>query len=561
MPDANTAPEGPEAVTPAGEFAHLPLGRIIADSTQPRRYFDAEALAELASSIAALGVLQPITVKPKIGMVGEGDYDYVIVAGERRWRAARDAGLMFIPAIVRPDLTMDRTLVAVLQLVENLQRSDLTLWETAEGCRALVEAVGLEGAAKRLGYSKPWVSTRATLADLPEAIVDLVKRGLLTDIETAHNLHALAETDEDGAEFAEELIQGFVDRSPMTREDIRGYLRSARYRAKADQEREAERLADAAQPPRQLPGLNDDDEQDDGRGPDDTDADAPAARPPAASASAPRVESKYERERRIREEQWAALLPDCRALQRETRKAALSAMAEHVGELNRDAEAGRNRFELTISLPNTGTEAPAKPAGAMYPIELNGSTDDAGVLLEALSPTHVITVQFAMTVAQLREIEAVLGARYRVHVPHGLSVRGTVLRDLPTRIRDAQAAKLARDEQRQADQAAIDAARAAAESEREPEAPMVAADVNAQVARFITAFYVPTPNVHQPMKFIHNNYVNWCEDQGIKPIAATDNRWPVACKAAGLDIHRTKFGRVARNIGLPPVPGEGAACA
>ena len=134
----------------------LRMGDIDPNPEQPRRKFDAQALAELAASIRQVGVLQPI-------LVTEIEGRYRIIAGERRWRAARLAELEEIPAIVRPLDEIERMEAA---LIENIQREDLNPLEEALAVRALMEKCGLtqEKAAERLGRSRPAASAYAARA-------------------------------------------------------------------------------------------------------------------------------------------------------------------------------------------------------------------------------------------------------------------------------------------------------------------------------------------------------------------------------------------------------------
>lgn len=519
-----------------GHYADLPLHRVIADSTQPRRHFDDDALNELADSIRAHGVLQPITVKPKVGEIGQGDYDYVIVSGERRYRAAKLAGLEFVPAMVRPDLTMDRATVAVLQLVENLQRSDLTLWETAQGCAALVDAVGLEGAAKRLGYSKPWVSQRANVAGLPEAIRDLIERGLLTDVETAHNLHALADMDEQGADTVEGWLEDIANGLPPTREDVRRELREAREQHEATAARERarqQRAEEEAEAGAEVKATRD---PLDLTSPDDDEDDAAPAEQ-KASTSAPRAESPYQREQRLREAAWTELMPDCKRLAREARKQVIDTLEAVAG----DTPAGEHKFNLTISSPVTSQDAPAKPAGAKYPVELNGGTHDAGVVLEALDASHTVSIGLSVTVAQLRDIERLLGRSLRVHVPWGLAVHGTVLQAAAKRIAKAWSGKQAADAQHEADQAAIAAARAAASApatvEANPAPP--AAEATGDIAAFLAACTQRDAAARTKAGELHAAYVAWCGRTGATPVNITDHRWGRGIEAAGIEKKRS----------------------
>ena len=152
----------------------LPLREIEPDPEQPRKRFDDDALNQLADSITENGLLQPIAVRTK--KVGPG---YIIIAGERRWRAARLAGLDEVPVIIK-DVTDEQA--AALALIENLQREDLDPIEVAEGCRQLIDKYGLtqESAAKKLGKSRSAVTNSLRLLALPEDVRRMVSGGKLS---------------------------------------------------------------------------------------------------------------------------------------------------------------------------------------------------------------------------------------------------------------------------------------------------------------------------------------------------------------------------------------------
>ena len=158
--------------TPAQGATELPMDEIFPDRNQPRKDFDDESLQELANSMREHGVLQPILVRPI-------DNGYQIVAGERRWRAARLAGLTSVPVNIRELSDFDAMSVA---LVENLQREDLNPIEEAEGYRKLSDATGWtqEQIAKRVGRSRPSVANSLRLLSLPEEVIDLLRTGQLT---------------------------------------------------------------------------------------------------------------------------------------------------------------------------------------------------------------------------------------------------------------------------------------------------------------------------------------------------------------------------------------------
>ena len=157
---------------PSQSSTELSMDQIVPDRNQPRKWFEDEALQELAASIREHGVLQPLLVRP----VEEG---YQIVAGERRWRAARLAGLQTIPVNIRE---MDDAQAMSIALVENLQREDLNPIEEAEGYKRLSESTGWtqEEIAKQVGRSRPAVANALRLLSLPQEVVQMVRDGKLS---------------------------------------------------------------------------------------------------------------------------------------------------------------------------------------------------------------------------------------------------------------------------------------------------------------------------------------------------------------------------------------------
>lgn len=149
------------------------IGEIEPNRDQPRKEFDSEALSELADSISQHGVLQPLLLRPLL------TGGYRIVAGERRWRAARMAGLTEVPAIIREMSDAEEMLFA---LIENLQREDLTPLEEAWGYRTLIEAQDFtqEEVSKAVGKSRPAITNALRLLNLPEDIQGMLERGEIT---------------------------------------------------------------------------------------------------------------------------------------------------------------------------------------------------------------------------------------------------------------------------------------------------------------------------------------------------------------------------------------------
>lgn len=168
-----STPNITQQCTPMSEMAEVAIADIEPNPLQPRTDFDEEALQELATSIAELGVIQPITLK-------RGDNGkYIIISGERRWRASQMAGLERLPAYIRE--VEDEDLHA-MALVENIQRENLNAIEIALGMQRLVEECGLtqEGLAQKVGKKRSTVSNYMRLLNLPSEVQLALKEGLIT---------------------------------------------------------------------------------------------------------------------------------------------------------------------------------------------------------------------------------------------------------------------------------------------------------------------------------------------------------------------------------------------
>ena len=154
----------------SGGVVTLRLSEIEPNRDQPRKIFSEEALNELADSIREHGVLQPLLVRPLPG----GSYQ--LVAGERRWRASRMAGLQEVPVVIRE---MDEEQAMEIALIENLQREDLNAIEEATGYKQLMERYGMtqEQVAKRVGKSRPAIANALRLLNLPQKVMDMVGEG------------------------------------------------------------------------------------------------------------------------------------------------------------------------------------------------------------------------------------------------------------------------------------------------------------------------------------------------------------------------------------------------
>jgi len=220
------------------ELAHVPLDQIHPNPRQPRKRFDHEATAGLAESIRAQGIIQPVVLRPRAA----GGYE--LVAGERRWRAAREANLQTLPALVRDAADRDALL---LGLVENVAREELTPIEEARAFAVLVDEfeLSLGDIAERVGASKPAVSNRLRLLELSDDILGMVERGELTE---GHARAVLAVPDNEGRRrLARKIVrQGLSVRAAEREARWSGAATKRRRRPAADPQL-AERVRAAAE--------------------------------------------------------------------------------------------------------------------------------------------------------------------------------------------------------------------------------------------------------------------------------------------------------------------------
>jgi len=196
--------EEPEVIEKEENLRSLKITEVEPNRDQPRKTFKQESLEELAESIKTYGIIQPIVVSKKDGY-------YSIVAGERRWRAAKLAGLEEIPAIVRDD---DEQVNKEIALIENIQREDLNPFEKALGIRHLMEKYGLtqEQVAKKLGKSRSSISNTVRILYLTPDVLELVKQGKLTE----GHCKALAGIEDADRQYAAALRM--VDRGESVRQ-------------------------------------------------------------------------------------------------------------------------------------------------------------------------------------------------------------------------------------------------------------------------------------------------------------------------------------------------------
>lgn len=202
----------PESDDDGEELREVPVELIGPNPDQPRRSFDPEALDRLAESVAEAGVIQPLVVHP----LADGRYE--LIAGERRWRAARKAGLETVPAVLRSEIEGRRLQTA---LIENMAREDLSPVEEARACAALVDELDLskEEVARRLGRSRSSIANLIRLLDLPDPVLDRLAAGELSE---GHGRALLG-------------VRGQSQRLALAREAVRGgwSVRETERRARA----------------------------------------------------------------------------------------------------------------------------------------------------------------------------------------------------------------------------------------------------------------------------------------------------------------------------------------
>ncbi|NEX21358.1 ParB/RepB/Spo0J family partition protein [Thiorhodococcus mannitoliphagus] len=172
-----SSPQGDAAANPASQVAHLPLEHIQRGRYQPRRDFDADAMRELADSIMAQGVIQPVVVRP-LSEPSEGGARYELIAGERRWRACQQAGVAEIPVVIRD---VDEQAALAIGLIENIQRADLNPLEEASALARLISEFGLthQQIAEAVGKSRTMVTNLLRLLELEADVKALVEQSQL----------------------------------------------------------------------------------------------------------------------------------------------------------------------------------------------------------------------------------------------------------------------------------------------------------------------------------------------------------------------------------------------
>jgi ParB family transcriptional regulator, chromosome partitioning protein len=219
-PAADSSPARPG--TDGSGVTSVELDQIVPSPLQPRRHFDSERLQELTQAIRSQGVIEPLVVRPAPAASG-GAARYELVAGERRWRAARAAGLSVVPVVVRE---LDDHAALEMSLVENLMREDLNPVDEAHGFERLCRSFGLnhDQVAARIGKSRPYVSNTMRLLDLAPAVLEMIEHGELSAGQARPLLAMASATAQVAA--ARRIVEGRI--SARGAEELAGAARRAR---------------------------------------------------------------------------------------------------------------------------------------------------------------------------------------------------------------------------------------------------------------------------------------------------------------------------------------------
>ena len=232
-PPAGDLSQARAGLESGGGALSVELDRIVPSVLQPRRHFDSERLQELAQAIRSQGIIEPLVVRPLPAADGAASASadstarYELIAGERRWRAARIAGLAAVPIVVRE---LDDHAALEMSLVENLMREDLNPIDEARGFARLVQgfAMSHDRIAERIGKSRPYVSNAIRLLELPPAVLEMLERGELSAGQ-ARPLLALASAEARTA-AARRIVEGRI--SARGAEELAGAARRAHGGAK-----------------------------------------------------------------------------------------------------------------------------------------------------------------------------------------------------------------------------------------------------------------------------------------------------------------------------------------
>ncbi|MGB1560769.1 MAG: ParB/RepB/Spo0J family partition protein [Sinimarinibacterium flocculans] len=452
----------------------IAVGRITANE-QIRKHFDEEKLAQLGESIKDQGLVQPIVVRTK----GES---FEIVAGERRWRAAKGAGVAEIPVIVRDDLSDDGA--AILQALENLQREDLALGETCAAVAALVAKLGFDETCAKLSKSPAWVSHHSRIGELPEEVQTLVNDGKVESAEIAHMISQLKTYG--GGDFkktVDEFGQANQWMKPPTREQLRERVRWAKERREA-KDKEKEKVANS-----------------------------PALQKKIAKEKAQLREQKLGRAER--ETRCKQLGQEAEQLEKQFTLGLLRLMPGDYSKAKAQDIPVRVRCTQGFYFSHYDTRPlPQSAESAGFHLDFDGPIGTIAPVLNLLAPGAKLSISLQdLSQDDARKIEKALGGRKVTFTHYARNISGKKIR-------------------------------AAMGETKPPKAkPSAEKQGDITVASFIQECCTQgDPDARIKAADLYNAYVEWTQADGATPLAFNDNKWGEAIEAAGIEKKRLKTG-------------------
>lgn len=465
---------------------------LIEVKQQIRKDFEPESLKQLGDSILQHGLVEPIVVKPN----AQGGFE--LIAGERRLRAARAAGLKNLPTIVRADLQGQDT--TILQAIENLQREDLTLAEECAAVSIMVEGVGFDQTCKQLSKSAAWVSKRSGVSKFTQEIKDLVSKGHVKDLEIAHALNSLQVIKPKDAEAFINRIESSAEydgedderdnyETAPARSDI---LRSLSWAKEQQERKEREKLQRAA-----------------------------AKKDPKAVKAVDTARKEAEK-KKAREQKIEDLKKQAEALTDQATQAIYVALGAKPPKRGHHGYDYRNPVRVAEqSLYSHMSRVPASREEVEFSISFELPLEHAEKLATWTGMNQIHLDDLDVTVEEARKIHAILGKRAVFKsLQRDKVLKGSQLQSLIAKI-----GKTAND--KTAAKPAVGAAKV------EQQGQLCVSEFIAQrLDRTDKAAKVKAADVHAA-------YVSWCKKAKLDPIAFNDNAWGEAIAAAGIDKKRS----------------------
>lgn len=531
----------PAKAAPTIHVESVQLDLLAPDQNQIRKHFDEAALQSLADSIRENGLIQPIVVRA----AADGDRaDYRIIAGERRYRAARLAGIEHVPVIVRDDLAGAD--ITVIQVLENLQRENLSLSETCVGVNRLVAQLGFARTCEQLGKSATWVSKHAGVLDLPGELIALVSDGKIDSVDIARELGQLSQLDEDAydgfiarysaksadlqvdlasqpepttldeATEQEEVAYTQKNCQPPTRAEIRVKIAAARAEKLEEAEIAQRHAAPQARGTMEAQPATPGDE-------DETEADQHEA------GTIPRVphiaETAFDREKRQKRERLAALENEANNFAAE--QLARLAQITPLPTADSQGSEGQPFFVSFESAPNwlLESEGGVDALTVKYRIKVRAPLSVSAPVLRALGTENDHTIDLDnLTLDQVQAIAQLLGRDIEIFTHRQLTGE-----QISKALSAAQARHAVRVEH-------------SARLKAPPPSKTKLATKPGDVKAFLVATVVKAATNAHRIKAgdLHALYVTWCKKNKATPVPLNSNEWGDAIAAAGIGKIRSQ---------------------